>query len=243
MSSFHKHRSEWRPLALCVLFGVLQITGAQKSDNEKVVKADDPSQITSAVMITTIAVAHKSVDCGLFVKPPAVVQPVVPFQAGSDWLQQMTISVFNRTNKRIVFGAINLQFLDTGDCRTLPCATDEMHFGQIPTVDAYDGRTGRPLKPERPEEPPLDWKPGQILTIHVGDYMDEIKRNVEHYLPVTAVNKVAVHLSAFFFEDGMRSVGPFYSVPDPEHHGKFRYLPENYFPGKRENNWPPGYNR
>ena len=230
-------------LVLCILSGFLKVADAQQSSGEKLIKADDPAQITDAVMIADIAVAKKSVDCGLFVKPPLVIQPVAPFQAGSNWLQQMTISLFNRTNKTIVFGTITLQFLDTGDCRTLPCSADQIHFGQIPAVDAYYGRTGLPLKPEHPEQPRLNWEPDQRLTIHVGDYMNEITRNVEDYLPVAAVTKVAVHLSAFFFEDGMRWISPGYSVPDPEHHGRYKYLPLNYFPGKRENNWPPGYDR
>lgn len=228
---------------VCILLSALEAANAQQTSSEKLVKADDPSQITDAVMITSITVADKSVDCGLFVKPPRVIQPVAPFQAGSDWLQQMAISLFNRTNKTIVSGTITLQFLDTGDCRTQPCAADQIHFGQVPAVDAYYGRTGQPLKPEHPEQPPLNWKPGQTLTIHVGDYMDEIERSLENHLAVSSVSKVAVHIGPFFFEDGMRAVGPFYSVPDPEHHGKYQYLPQNYFPGKRETNWPPGYDR
>lgn len=229
--------------AACIAFGLLQAALAQLTDSEKLVRANDPAQITDAVMITDISVAGKSVDCGLFVKPPDIVQPVAPFQAGNDWLQKMTISLFNRTNKTIVFGAINLNFLDTGNCRTLPCAAEQIHIGQLPAVDAYNGRTGKPLKPQHPERQPLDWKPGQTLTVHVGDYMDEIKRNVEDFMPVTAVSKVAVHIGPFFFADGMRAFGPDYSVPDPAHPGRYKYLPHNYFPGRREYNWPPGYDR
>lgn len=230
-------------LLACILLGLLETANAQQASGEKLVRASDPAQITDAVMITNIALAGKSLQCGLFTKPPAVVQSVAPFQAGNDWLQQMTISLFNRTSKTIVSGTITLDFLDTGDCRTLPCAAAQLHFGQVPAVDAYNGKTGQPLKPEYPDQSPLNWRTGQTVTIHVGDYANVIDRVLENHLAVTAVSKVAVHIGPFFFEDGMRAVGPFYSVPDPEHHGKYKYLPENYFPGKRQNNWPPGYDR
>jgi hypothetical protein len=193
-------------------------------------------------LISNITVAGKPIECGLFVKPPAVVQPVAPFQAGSDWLQQMTISLINRTNKTVVFGVILLHFLDTGDCRSLPCVGAELHFGQRPAIDAYDGRTGRPLKPEHPERPPLDWKSEQTIVVHVSDYMAEIEENLVNFLPVTTITKVNVYRGPFYFDDGMRWNLGFYSAPDPEHHGKFTKLPDNYFPGRRGHNWPPGYN-
>jgi hypothetical protein len=54
---------------------------------------------------------------------------------------------------------------------------------------------------------------------------------------------VNVYLSAFYFADGMEWGLGRYSVPDPDHPGKFKPLPANYFPGKRGRNWPPGYNQ
>ena len=139
-----------------------------------------------------------------------------------------------------------MMFLDTGDCRSLPCAIEEIHLGQMPSVAAYDSRTGQPLKPEHPERQALDWKPGQTLAVRVADYVDEIEKrlsNHPNHLPVDAVSKVAVHIGPFFFADGMRWFGLRYSIPDPEHLGKFKDLPESYFPGKRRHNWPPGYNQ
>lgn len=226
----------------CIVFGLLAAAHAQQT-GERLVRANDPAQITDAVMITDISVGGNGVQCGLFVKPPAIVQPVAPFHAPDDWLKTMTISLFNRTNKNIVAGQIALDFLDTGDCRALPCAVENIHLGHMPTVDAYNGRTGQPLTPEHPEKAPLDWRPDQTMTVRVGDYMDEIEKSLENHLPATAVTKVAVHIGAFFFEDGMRAFGPFYSVPDRDHPGKVKYLPHDYFPGRRDRNWPPGYDR
>jgi hypothetical protein len=209
---------------------------------EKVVRAEQAAQITDAVMISNVSVAGNTVECGLFIKPPTVVQPVTPFQAGPDWLQQMTISLVNRTNKTIVFGEILLHFMDTGDCKSLPCARADLHLGQIPAIDAYDGRTGQPLKPENPEMPPLDWKSEQTIVFHVSDYMTQIDQSVENFMSASDVANVNIYRGAFFFGDGMRWQGGRYSVPDPDHHGKFKYLPANYFPGRRGHNWPPGQN-
>lgn len=227
----------------CMIVGLFGALHAQQT-SEKLIRAIQAAQITDAVMISNVAVAGKTVECGLFIKPPDLMQPVTPFQAGSNWVGQMTISLINRTNKPIVYGGIILHFLDIGDCRSLPCVGPELHFGQMPAIDAYDGRTGKPLKPEHPESPPLDWKPEQTFVVHVSDYMAEIDEDLANIMSVTAVTNVNVYRGVFFFDDGMRWEGGRYSVPDPDHSGKFKYLPADYFPGKRRgNNWPPGYNQ
>ncbi len=214
---------------------------SQQAADEKLVRANDPAPITSAVLISSIEVENQIVQCGLFVKP-RVIQPVAPFQASNDWLRQMNIFLVNRTYKTIVSGEITLNFLDTGDCRTVPCATAQIHIGQMPAIDAYIGRTGEPLKPDHPEQLALNWKPGQTIVVHIGEYMEDIQNSLAPHMPVTAVRRVAVHVSPFLFEDGMRwGDGSGYALPDPEHPGRFKYLPDDYFPGEKGNNWPPGY--
>ena len=226
--------------ATCIMFGLLGALHAQQTGEKLASAKDDLAQINDAVLISNVAVAGKEVECGLFIKP-TVVQPVTPFQAGSDWLQQMTISLVNRTNKTIVFGNIHLHFLDTGDCRSVPCVGAELTLGQMPAIDAYEGRTGRPLRPEHPERAALDWGPEQTIAVHVSDYMGEIERRLADFMPETDVTKVKVYRGVFFFADGMRFTLGRYSVPDPDHPGKFKELPADYFPGRRGNNWPPGY--
>ena len=225
------------------MFGVLGALLAQQS-GEKVVSAkDDIEQIDDAVLISNVQVAGKTVECGLFIKPPGVIQPVTPFQAGPDWLRQMTISLVNRTDKTIVFGDLHLHFLDTGDCRSVPCVGTELTLGHMPAIDAYSGRTGLPLRLDHPERPPLDWKPQQTIVVHVSDSMDEIDRVLADFMPVIAVTKVKIYRGVFFFADGMQWGLGRYAVPDPQHHGKFTELPIHYFPGIRGNNWPPGYSQ
>ncbi len=227
--------------AICVTFGLLGAVYGQQS-GEKVVSVIQAEQITDAVLISNVAVAGKTVECGLFIKPPVVIQPVTPFQGSPNWLSQMTVSLVNRTNKTIAYGGLTFQFLDTGDCSAAqPCVGTEIHFGQIPAIDAYDGRSGRPVRPEHPERPPLDWKPEQTIVVHLSDYMAEIEQDLSDFMVVTAVTKVNVYRGAFYFRDGMMwSLGR-YAVPNPRRPGKYKELPADYFPGRRGNNWPPGY--
>jgi hypothetical protein len=233
-------RSNGSPYAACVVFGLVGALNAQQT-SERLIRVNDVEHITDAVLISNVAVAGKTVECGLFIKPPVVIQPVTPFQAGSDWLDQMTISLINRTGRTIVSGAVQLNFLDVGDCRSLPCAASFLRFGRMPDVDAFDGRTGKPNKPAH-EGPPLDWKPEQTIVLHVSDYMSEIGDDLANHWPVTAITKVDVRRGVFYFDDGMIWDLGRYAVPHPEHPGKFKTLPDDYFPGQRGHNWPPGYN-
>lgn len=227
----------------CILFGVLGALHAQQA-GEKLLRFQDVELPYDAVVISNVSVAGETVECGLFIKPPRGFQPVTAFAAGSDWLSQMTISLVNRTNKTIVFGSISFRFLDTGDCtRERPCWGASVDFGQRPAIDAYDGRTGRPMKPEHPERPPLDWKPEQTIVIHVGDYMADIEQNLSNSVRVTDITKVNFSRAVFYFPDGMRWDLGRYGVPDRMYLGKFNELRPDYFPGRKGNNWPPGYDQ
>lgn len=228
--------------AAVLALGLLGSLLARQGNARLVSARDDVEQINDAILISNIAVGGKTVECGLFIEHDRV-QPVTPFQASGDWLQQMTISLVNRTNKTIVYGSVIMHFVDTGDCVSLPCAGTELHFGHMPAIDAYDGRTGQPLRLEHPERPPLGWQSEQTYVVHVSDYMDKIERSLSNFMSESAVGKVNIYRSAFYFEDGMRWTPGRYSVPDPERPGKFNHLPVDYFPGRRGNNWPPGYDQ
>jgi hypothetical protein len=239
----HQLRVAWVPRIVCLALGFVGATHAQQT-SERLVKVQQATQITDAVMISNVAVAGKTIECGLFIKPPAVVQPFTPFEAGDNWLQQMTISLINRTNKTIVFGTFSFHFPDAGDYSSaLPGFGTQLESGQVPAIDAYDGRTGQPIRPNHPERPPLDWGPEQTIVLHVSDYMPEIEALLAHFLPGSAATKVDVYLDAFYFADGMEWGLGRYSVPDPDHPGKLKPLPADYFPGRRGRNWPPGYSQ
>jgi hypothetical protein len=79
------------------------------------------------------------------------------------------------------------------------------------------------MKRGHPGGPSLNWEPEQTIVVPVSDYMPEI------------------YLGDFYFADGMQWNLGRYSVPDPDHRGKFKPLHADYFPARRGRNWPPGY--
>lgn len=203
---------------------------------EKLVTVEPWTRL-NAVMITEVTVGGQEVQCGLLTGRRRV-QPVAPFQAGSDWLKDMTIYIYNRTNKMIVAGHIVLGFPETKSGRSAPQSAYLIGLGRIPQVDAFDGRTGRPLR-INPNAKALAFAPNQTLAIHVGDYISGIEASVANRMPLFYVTKVRIYLGSFCFQDGMVWVAAQYSVPDPHHPGRFVNLARDYFPGDRRQNWPP----
>ena len=203
----------------------------------------EPQHKSDAIMISKVMVGNKSVECRLIVgKPgfPPTVQPITPFLASNDWLQNMVVSVVNRTEKRIAVLKLSLAFVETGDGQTQPQSVYPIFLGRIPPSAAINGRTGESLTQD-PNSKPTSFEPHQEFLIRVGDYIDRIRETVEHVMPLGSVTKVFLSSRMIFFEDGMRWDGGGYAVPDPAHPGKFQYIKDrNFFPGYNKLQWPPG---
>jgi len=209
--------------------------------SEKLVQASPQTRL-NAVMITRVTVGDQAVQCGLMVGPHNV-QRVTPFQAGQDWLKNMTIHLYNRTNKTIAFVDLPLGFPETGNGRTEPQSIYHIKLGRIPPEDAFFGRTGQPI-PIDSDLTPLAFGPHQTLAVHVGNYINQIRSYVQERMLLSGVTKLVIHGGTLFFDDGMRwQAGGGYSVPNPQHPGKFSPLDRNYFPGIKYRNWPPGDKR
>ena len=184
------------------------------------------------MVITRVKVAGADVQCGLIVNRLEI-EPVAPFVAGDDWLQNITMQFLNRTDKTIVCAQIRLEFPETGDgSRERPIKTESVDLGRIPAQSAYSSRTGKPFA-QSGNRRFIAFAPGQVLTIRVGDYT-EIGSDVK---PLT---KSTIRVTDIYFLDGMGWNLAGYYNPDPDH-GKFKYMPRGYFPGNVQNNWPPPY--
>jgi hypothetical protein len=208
---------------------------------EKIVQVGPQTRV-NAVMITRVTVGDQEIMCGLMAGARSV-QPVKPFQADQDWLKSMTIHLYNRTNKTIAFIDLPLGFPDTGNGRTEPQWIYHLQLGRIPAVDAYSGRTGKPIAIDA-KLMPLGFGPEQSLTVHVADYIDQIRSYVQGRMLLSGVTKLVIHGGTVFFDDGMRwQAGGGYSVPDPRHPGQSNTVGRDYFPGIRYRSWPPGYQR
>jgi hypothetical protein len=160
--------------------------------------------------------------------------PITPFQADDDWVQNLTVYLLNRTNQTIVHLTVNFSFPETGDGHTVPRRGYMLNLGRVPPPAAFD-RNGKPLQ-QRPESQPISFRPGQELAIRLGDYIDRIETNVQHVMPLAALTRLNVDLISVFFADGMQWGGAF-RVPDPQTF-TWRRLGPDYFPGDMDRKWP-----
>ena len=201
---------------------------------EKLIQVEGQHR-NDAVAIVKVTLGNTEVECGLVISPTEL-QPVMPFQAGDDWLQNLTIYLLNRTDKTIVFGQTVLAFPETGDRSSeKPMRVHAITLGRIPANAAFSGRSGQPLR-QNPSLQPISFAPGEVLPIHVGDHIDQI--SASDNMPFGALSKLIIRRTSFVFDDGMRWDGGAYSVPDPEHRGQWKRLDGGYFPGTPT--WPPG---
>jgi hypothetical protein len=198
-----------------------------------------PLFISKIVVGKRVMVLGKPISVNQYHSDPALILNNKPFEAENGWLNNMTLYIKNRTDKTVASATVLLSFPETGNGRTQPISIYHIRLGRIPAVDAFDGKTGRPLRVD-PIAKPLNLKPGQEIVVHVADYMDEIKAYVEKAMPLFYVTRVGVSINACTFTDGMRYSAGAYSVPDSSHHGKWKYLTSDYFPGKPRQYWPPG---
>jgi hypothetical protein len=191
---------------------------------------------SDAVIITQVTVGNQDIQCGL-VADRTTLQPIVPFEWNEDWLQNTTLYLLNRTNKTIVFGQIGLWFPETGDgTPQRPMEVYNLTLGRLPDAAAVSVTTGKPLQQATTAQP-ISLAPGQTLQVHLSDYINQIRGSVAA-VPFPNVTRVIVRRSSFVFDDGMRWAGE-YSIPDPDHPGKWKNMPPAYFPGNGHLTWPP----
>ena len=203
--------------------------------------------LMSPLFITRVTIGKKAMILGAPMSAreqrsnPSLIFNERPFQAGGDWLKNMTIYVKNRTDKAVAWVSVGLFFPDTGNGTPgEPISGLNIPLGRIPTVDIPTVKTadGKPLHLP-PSFKPLGLQPGQEVVVHLADYMDRIKSVVENVMPLSMVAKLKVGISDCYFNDGMRW-GGYYSVPDSIDPSKMKNLPSHYFPGNPRQHWPPG---
>lgn len=204
-----------------------------------------PGGLMSPLFITRVSVDNRVMMLGTpisarhYSSNPNLILNGRPFKVGGAWLNDMTLYIKNRTDKPVASATVLLSFPETGNGHNQPMYVYHIRLGRIPAADAYEGRTGKPLR-INPAAKPLNLKPGQEVAVHVADYIDGIKAYVEKAMPLYYATTVGVSINACTFTDGLRYSAGAYSLPDPSHHGKWKYLPSGYFPGDPHQFWPPG---
>ena len=190
-------------------------------------------------MITRVTYKDVTVQTFRSIKPDGAPQdPVTLFLAGDDWVKDITVYLFNRTNQTIVQGAFNFSFPETTNWSTHFRAVFPLNLGRIPDWALYDH--GRAVRQVQGSKQPLSFGPGQIMAIHLGDYIEKIKADVEPTRPLAALTQMEIGLAGFFFTDELEWSGSF-RVLDPQTLTWVRK--SEFYPGDQDSRWPgrPGW--
>lgn len=220
-----------------VAFAVFLILGTQwlrpaKSaavETERQVEVTPTDQM-SPVAATEVRLGSTVVQPGRMLQQGRV-ERITPFQAGDDWIQNLTLHLYNRTNKTIVFAEIIFLFRESGSVARSGRGFD-LELGRIPP-SAPGG-----LRPQPSDRQPISFLPGQTMVVHLGDYIEQIRRQVEPVLPVAASTHLRISLVSFYFADGMLYRAGAYRSADPQNPGKELLMSRDYFPGNMNRSWP-----
>jgi hypothetical protein len=214
--------------------------GAEAAQTERQVQLPITSK-DLPVVITSVTLGDTVVQAGRFQKPRPTLDPTTPFQADEDWIRNLTIHLFNRTDRTIVFARIMLIFPETGNGVDRPYRVYNLDLGRMPAGTTFLGN-GQ-FYSESPDRVPLSLGMRQTLAVALGDHIDRIRAGVERAIPLATATKLKIDLHQFYFTDGMRWAAGGFEDPDPEHPGKWTLKGRAYFPGDRNTNWPglPGW--
>ena len=159
----------------------------------------------------------------------------VPFEAGDDWLKELTFTIKNRSSKTLVWLSFGIGFPDT----LTPCSesvTGEcmrggvgVELGRIPENAAY---TPEGKKLNQGSKQPIDFRPGQEMEISLAPYADELRRRIEEYQSFSTISRCFINVNLGYFEDGMMWALADYNVPDPSHYPWYKPADESQIPVK-----------
>ncbi|SPE26015.1 hypothetical protein SBA3_1240014 [Candidatus Sulfopaludibacter sp. SbA3] len=119
------------------------------------------------------------------------------------------------------------------------CCVFHLMLGRIPSEAAFDQK-GRPHS-QTSDRQPISFRRGQTMAIRLGDYIDQIKANVEPGIPLSVATKLIIDFGAVIFADGMMGTESF-GVFDPKTR-TWQRMDRDFFPGDMDRYWPgqPGW--
>lgn len=157
-----------------------------------------------------------------------------PFQAGDDWIKNLTVTIKNLSNKEIVAASLNVYFPETGTGRgDSPVYGDVISLGRRPAMYARTGGTnGEKLEPAGTSSA-LQVLPGQQLTVSLAEYYAEIQGAVEQSRPIPNLTVCTIVLEGVFFSDGtMWAQGREFKKADPRSPGRYVEITADQFWGR-----------
>ncbi len=151
---------------------------------------------------------------------------VYKFEAGDDWLKNLSLELRNRTSEDIVYLSIKMCFPET--VMTGPKVCPNVVLGQLPEKAAYT-ITGEKIPPA-PREPLL-LAPGKTLTVSFGADESGFRAAINRRQPFSTVSQCQIDID-LYFENGIRWNGHEYYAPDPNNPGRYKPMEGRYFPGR-----------
>jgi hypothetical protein len=180
---------------------------------------DDP------IKIVKVLFDGVEVKTGLHAYPTD--KPGVPFQAGDDWFNHLTVVVKNISAKPIVYASIVTLFSETANHIAEGNETGERprharYSHGVPTTDAA--------------RPPILIEPGQEFRLPAidPDRFDEVKQAIETRQPLSAITTMSAQLGEVFFADGTRWIGQVHYRPDFRAPGKYVGISQQEFDAYRQ---------
>ena len=197
----------------------IHVPVVQAQDNEgssmKTVGLDMWARSCDAVRVVSVTENGQTIDAA------TPKHPGTPFaDPNNDWLKNLSVTLKNYTSKNIAFAVVVLHFPQTKSAG--PEAAWDVQLGRIPANDAYSP-TGEAL-PLSPDQKPLNFGPGQTLTISFAAYEANVRQMLAEQ-PTPEVTEAAIQLGEFLFDDGSQWNPSGYRLPDGDHPGRYINIP------------------
>jgi hypothetical protein len=186
----------------------------------------EPESPYQAARVVKVTVGKRVVEPGFYARRRG--PSGVPFRAGDDWLKGLAFTVRNRTTKRIVQLFMNVSFPETGT------PGYEFDVNQNIFLGSCEGAAHSPeaKKPGEAPAQPLDFGPGQEMTLSFANYADDVRKRIEERQPFSTVSRCFINVHTAYLEDGTSWVLTHFQVRDPSHAGSVIPLdPSLFFSG------------
>lgn len=152
------------------------------------------------------------------------VNPGVPFEAGDNWLDDISVVVKNISSSDIILVSIMGDLPETGaGTKASPRVPAANTVGRRPEAAMVSPRTGRRY-PEIASKP-INLEPDKELTMSLlsRDYSEDFRSLVTAKQPLSSITQCDLSVAMIYFADGTRWAHS-YSEPDPTKPGRYKSI-------------------
>jgi len=220
-----------RLATICTMFASL--SGAAVAQSAPRTVQLSPSLPNDPVKI--VKVMLDSVEVKPTVQAWPANKPGVPFQAGDDWFDHLTVVLKNISSKQIIFGVIQSSFPEIGEgTRAHPTVGDHSEVGNLPEHGMYSGLTGKRFEDE-PQRDPILVQPGQEFTVPViaREHSNGVRETIESRRSISSTTTIVIWIGSFYFEDGTKWAANLYYRPNFSAPGKYTVISREEFDAYR----------